>query len=118
MNKKYYEIQYNECAPFEEGIDIRGDVGHIGLDQIMRKDFWSFKEFVADLEADTKWWLMMEISVWEEIFPDEWDREYLGCFYIDKRFKENGFVSNDYDNEYIPKVPKYVAKALQKWMST
>jgi len=117
MNKKHYEIQYNQCTPFDEGVAIEGNVGHIGLDQIMRNTF-SFKEFVAHEEADKEWWLMMEISVWEEIFPDEWDREYLGCFYIDKRFKEHGLVPDDYDNEYITNVPKYVAKALQKWMRT
>jgi len=118
MNKKHYEIQYNQCTPFDDGVSIEGGVAHIGLDQIMRKDFWSFKDFVEYRESDEEWWLMMEISVWEEVFEDEWDRQYLGTFYIDKRFKQHGLVPEDYDQEYIQNVPKYVAKALQRWMST
>ena len=119
MNKKHYEIQINQSTPFEEGVSIDGDVCHEDLTQIKCKTNL-FSELIADYEKDKNWWVMLEISVWYELFPntDEWDREYLGCFYIDKRFKEHGLVPDDCDNEYLSAVPKYVAKALQKWMST
>ena len=120
MNKKHYEIQINQCTPFEEeGVSIDGDVDHIDLIKIKSKTNL-FSDLIAYYKKDEKWWVMLEISVWYELFPntDEWDREYLGCFYIDKRFKEHGLVPDDCDNEYLPNVPKYVAKALQKWMST
>ena len=117
MNKKHYEIQINQCTPFEEGVSVDGEVHHCDLNQIKCKTSL-FSEQIDRYEKDEQWWIMLEISVWEELFPDEWDRQYLGCFYIDKRFKEHGLVPNDYDNEYLLSVPKYVAKALQKWMST
>lgn len=119
MKKKYYEIQINQCTPFDEGVAIEGDVSHEDFKSIKNKTHL-FSELISKYEKDEEWWVMLEISVWYELFPntEEWNREYLGCFYIDKRFKENGLVPSDYDNEYLPNVPKYVAKGLQKWMST
>ena len=115
MNKKIYEIQVNQCTPFNEDVSIDGGLDFIQLSQMKSI---SFSEYMKDYLEDDEWWVMLEISVWEEVFDGEWDREYLGCFYIDKRFKEHGLVPDDYDNEYITNVPKYVAKALQKWMRT
>ena len=118
-NRKHYEIQINQCTPFDEGVDIYGGTNHLDLIKTKSKTNL-FSELIADYKKDEKWWVMLEISVWYELFPntDEWDREYLGCFYIDKRFKKHGLVSDDFDKEYLSNVPKYVAKALQKWMST
>tara|TARA_A100001035_G_scaffold255497_1_gene230081 strand:+ start:595 stop:948 length:354 start_codon:yes stop_codon:yes gene_type:complete len=115
-NKKYYEIQINQCSPNED-LDIAGDCDHLRLSEIKSI---SFTEFMKDYLKDDEWWVMLEISVWEEIYGD-YDREYLGCFYLDPRFKQDGILEGDrkdMDKEYLSEVPKYVAEALQKWMLT
>ena len=115
-NKKYYEIQINRCSPNED-LDIAGDCDHLRLSEIKSI---SFTEFMKDYLKDDEWWVMLEISVWEEIYGD-YDREYLGCFYLDPRFKQDGILEGDrkdMDKEYLREVPKYVAEALQKWMLT
>mgnify|MGYP000941576095 CR=1 FL=1 len=77
----------------------------------------SFKHEVDIANECDDWWIMMEISVWIKDKWDDWDREYLGCFYIDERFKQEKLVDVDYDNEYIGNVPQYVEKQLKNWMS-
>ena len=116
MNKKSYEIQITQCTPFED-LHMDGDCDHLGFSEIKSI---SFSEYMKDYLEDDKYWVMLEISVWEEIYGD-WDREYLGCFYLDPRFKQHNVLEGDrkhMDTEYLREVPKYVAKALQKWMET
>ena len=116
---RVYEIQINQCTPYDEGIAIEGGVDHLCLSQTDKdsKLYSSFKHEVDIANECDDWWIMMEISVWNKDKWDEWDREYLGCFYIDERFKQEKLVDVDFDNEYIGNVPKYVEKQLKNWMS-
>ena len=80
MNKKYYEIQISQCTPFED-LDIEGNLDFIDFSEIKSIQF---SEFIKDYLQDDDWWVMLEITVWEEIYG-EWDKGYLGCFYLDPR---------------------------------
>jgi hypothetical protein len=116
---RFYEIQINECTPHDKGVSIEGGVDHLCLSQTDKdsKSYVPFKTLVEQADNCDDWWVMMEISVWLKDKWDEWDRQYLGCFYIDKRFKQEKLIDINYDNEYIGNVPKYVEKQLQNWMS-
>lgn len=116
MNKKTYEIQISQCTPFED-LEMEGNLDFIDFSEIKSIPFG---EFIKEYLEDDNWWVMLEITVWEEIYG-EWDKRYLGCFYLDPRFKQDGILEGDrkhMDAEYLKEVPKYVAKALQKWMET
>ncbi len=116
-----WEVGVVQCY-FDEGLQIV-ESDWITINEIKNKNnnynYRSFSKIVDFINYDDdngKQYYIIEIHKYElNSWWDEMEKVFIGNIKIDPRTKD---VNEYYECDLIPKLPKYVQKALLEWFET